>query len=75
MAAISRARMVNPPFFAFGEFVRARSRPYRRVFRRLIRHFAAFCALPDETADVLKKVVAMPQTPKKAIGMAQIIIL
>ena len=64
---------MSPPFSGFGEFVRARSRPYRRVFRRPIRHFAAFFVLfLMRWLKFVKKVVAMPEIHEKVVAMAEI---
>ena len=75
---------LTPGFVLFWEFVRARSRPYRRVFRRPIRHFAAFFVLflmrwlkflkkVIAMAEIHEKVVAMAEIPKKVIAMAEIL--
>ena len=58
----------------FLKFVRARSRPYRRVFGRPIRHFAAFFVLfLMSWLKFLKKVVAMPEIHEKVVAMPEIL--
>ena len=68
-----RASVVNPGFSGFWEFVRARSRPYQRVFKRPVRHFAAFFVLfLMRWLQFLKKVVAMAEIHEKVVAMAEI---